>query len=40
MAGRVRQPISVEALEAYVIKNVPEIKVPLDVKQVNTTLSL
>ena len=34
MAGRVRQPINVEALEAYITKNVPEIKVPLDVKQV------
>ncbi len=34
MAGRVRHPIDVKALEAYISKNVPEIKVPLDVKQV------
>jgi len=36
MAGRVRQPIDVKALEAYIEKNVPEIKTPLDVKQVRT----
>ncbi|KAK7908132.1 phosphotransferase enzyme family protein [Apiospora marii] len=33
MAGRVRHPIDVEALEKYISKHVPEIKVPLDVKQ-------
>ncbi|KAI1331489.1 acyl-CoA dehydrogenase family member 11 [Xylariaceae sp. FL0255] len=33
MAGRVRHPIDVKALEAYINKNVPEIKTPLDVKQ-------
>ena len=36
MAGRVRQPIDVKALEAYIAKTVPEIKVPLDVKQVSS----
>ena len=36
MAGRVRQPIDIKALEAYIEKNVPEIKVPLDVKQVGS----
>lgn len=35
MAGRVRHPIDVEALEKYISRHVPEIKVPLDVKQVN-----
>jgi aminoglycoside phosphotransferase (APT) family kinase protein len=33
MAGRVRQPIDVPALEKYVSQNVPEIQVPLEVKQ-------
>ncbi|KAK3939120.1 kinase-like domain-containing protein [Diplogelasinospora grovesii] len=33
MAGQVRQPIDVEALEAWISKTVPEIGVPLDVKQ-------
>ncbi|KAK8089172.1 acyl-CoA dehydrogenase family member 11 [Apiospora hydei] len=33
MAGRVRHPIDVEALEKYIRKHVPEIQVPLDVKQ-------
>lgn len=35
MAGRVRHPIDIKALEAYLTKHVPEIKVPLDVKQVS-----
>lgn len=35
MAGRVRHPIDVKALEAYLTKHVPEIQVPLDVKQVS-----
>jgi hypothetical protein len=34
MAGQVRQPIDVASLERYVAANVPEIQVPLDVKQV------
>ncbi|KAI1151309.1 kinase-like domain-containing protein [Nemania diffusa] len=33
MAGRVRHPIDVKALEQYLSQHVPEIKVPLDVKQ-------
>lgn len=33
MAGRVRHPIDVANLERYISENVPEIKVPLDVKQ-------
>ncbi|KAK3366952.1 kinase-like domain-containing protein [Lasiosphaeria ovina] len=33
MAGRVRQPINVRTLEAWIAKAVPEIEVPLDVKQ-------
>lgn len=34
MAGRVRQPIDVAALERYISKTVPEIKTPIDIKQV------
>jgi hypothetical protein len=34
MAGRVRQPIDIGALERWISKNVPQIEVPLDVKQV------
>lgn len=34
MAGAVRQPIDVHALERYISKNVPEIQIPIDVKQV------
>ncbi|KAI1437339.1 kinase-like domain-containing protein [Xylaria sp. CBS 124048] len=33
MAGRVRQPIDIKALEQYLNQHVPEIKTPLDVKQ-------
>ncbi|KAI1379401.1 phosphotransferase enzyme family protein [Hypoxylon crocopeplum] len=33
MAGTVRHPIDIQALEHYITQNVPEIKVPLDVKQ-------
>lgn len=34
MAGRVRQPIDIGALEKWISQNVPQIEVPLDVKQV------
>lgn len=34
MAGKVRQPIDLKALEKYIDKHVPEIKTPLDLKQV------
>lgn len=34
MAGPVRQPIDQASLERYLEKNVPEIKTPLDLKQV------
>jgi hypothetical protein len=37
MAGIVRQPIDIPSLERYISKNVPEIKIPIDVKQVFTT---
>ncbi|PVI08025.1 APH-domain-containing protein [Periconia macrospinosa] len=33
MAGNVRQPIDVASLERYISANVPEIAVPIDVKQ-------
>lgn len=35
MAGAVRQPINIQSLERYISKNVPEIKIPFDVKQVD-----
>jgi hypothetical protein len=35
MAGRIRHPIDEKALEAYLSKNVPEIKVPVELKQVH-----
>jgi hypothetical protein len=34
MAGRIRQPIDIKSLEGYLNTHVPEIKTPLDVKQV------
>lgn len=34
MAGAVRQPIDIPSLERYLDRNVPEIKTPLQVKQV------
>lgn len=34
MAGAVRQPIDIAALERYISHNVPEIQTPIDVKQV------
>ncbi|KAK6957429.1 hypothetical protein Daesc_000214 [Daldinia eschscholtzii] len=33
MAGEVRHPIDTAALERYIAQNVPEIKLPLDIKQ-------
>lgn len=33
MAGQVRQPIDVASLERYISENVPDIAVPVDVKQ-------
>jgi aminoglycoside phosphotransferase (APT) family kinase protein len=33
MAGRIRQPIDIASLERYITANVPEIQVPLDIKQ-------
>ncbi|KAI1339890.1 kinase-like domain-containing protein [Xylariaceae sp. FL0016] len=33
MAGRVRQPIDGQALDRYIDQNVPDIKVPLEIKQ-------
>jgi hypothetical protein len=40
MAGNVRQPIDIASLERYVAANVPEIQVPLDVKQVMSVFEL
>jgi hypothetical protein len=34
MAGPIRQPIDLNKLQSYIEKHVPEIKTPLDVKQV------
>ncbi|OCK77923.1 APH-domain-containing protein [Lepidopterella palustris CBS 459.81] len=33
MAGAIRQPIDIASLERYIAANVPEIQVPIDVKQ-------
>ncbi|KAG9236307.1 putative acyl-CoA dehydrogenase family member 10 [Amylocarpus encephaloides] len=33
MAGAVRQPIDLQSLERYISQNVPEIKLPIDIKQ-------
>jgi hypothetical protein len=38
MAGNVRQPIDIASLERYITANVPEIKVPVDVKQVRSEM--
>ena len=38
MAGPIRQPIDIPALQRYIEQNVPEIKTPLEVKQVDDTL--
>lgn len=35
MAGPVRQPIDLKAFEKYLDQNVPEIKTPVELKQVN-----
>lgn len=35
MAGEVRQPIDLPSLERYLNQNVPAVKTPLDLKQVN-----
>ena len=36
MAGPVRQPIDLASLERYIDSNVPQIKTPLQLKQVGT----
>jgi len=35
MAGTVRQPIDLEAFTKYIDEHVPEIKTPVDLKQVS-----
>lgn len=40
MAGRIRQPVDEAALEKFISENVPEIKTPIDLKQVSGHLSL
>lgn len=35
MAGPIRQPINIQKLERYIEKHVPDIKIPIDVKQVS-----
>lgn len=37
MAGRVRQPIDEKKLEKYLQDNVPEVKTPVELKQVGQT---
>lgn len=36
MAGPVRQPIDLASLERYIDANVPQIKTPLELKQVSS----
>lgn len=36
MAGSVRHPIDMRALESWIEKNIPEIEVPLEIKQVGS----
>jgi hypothetical protein len=36
MAGTVRQPINVDSLSKYIEENVPEIELPIIVKQVSS----
>jgi hypothetical protein len=38
MAGVVRQPIDVPSLERYITQNVPQIKTPIDLKQVRPAM--
>jgi hypothetical protein len=38
MAGPIRQPIDIPALQRYIEQNVPQIKTPLEVKQVGDAL--
>lgn len=40
MAGRVRHPIDVRALESWLAQKVPDIEAPLDIKQVSVVLSV
>ena len=40
MAGEVRQPIDIPSLEKYIDQHVPEVKTPLDVKQVSLAPSI
>lgn len=39
MAGPIRQPIDLAALERYIDSNVPQIKTPLELKQVRIHLT-
>lgn len=39
MAGEVRQPIDLKALERWIDSNVKEIKTPLDLKQVSSLVA-
>ena len=40
MAQAIRQPINLDNLQRWIEANVPEIKTPLEVKQVRTLSSL
>ena len=35
MAGPIRQPIDLDSLSHYLEQNIPEIKLPISIKQVN-----
>lgn len=36
MAGRIRQPVDEKAFEKFISENVPDIKTPIDLKQVSS----
>lgn len=40
MAGPVRHPIDLKKLEDYLRTNVPEIELPLEIKQVSTLFTI
>lgn len=40
MAGAVRQPIDLKAFQKYIEEHVPEIKTPIDLKQVGCSLRI
>lgn len=40
MAGRVRQPIDLDAFQKYLESNVPQIKTPIQLRQVRFSVNI